>query len=79
MEVTPKRVVILATTPTGLFHGIQTLRQLLPPAIFRKAAVPDTRWAIPCVEIVDYPRFRWRGLMLETVYHFLPKSFLLKA
>lgn len=79
LEVTPKRIVIIAARPAGLFHGIQTLRQLLPPDIFRKAAVPDARWAVPCVEIVDYPRFQWRGLMLETVYHFLPKSFILKS
>jgi hexosaminidase len=78
LEVTPERIVIRAPGATGVFRGIQTLRQLLPPAVFRAAPVQGITWAVPCVEITDYPRFRWRGMMLETVYHFLPKSFILK-
>jgi len=78
LEVTPERVVIRAATPAGLFYGVQSVRQLLPAAIFRKAALGGIRWAVPCVSITDYPRFAWRGLLLDTARHFMPKSFVLK-
>lgn len=78
LDVTPERVVIVAPRPAGLFHGIQSLRQLLPPCIFRKAAVDNVQWTVPCVSLTDHPRFGWRGLMLDTSRHFPPKSFVLK-
>ncbi len=78
LEVQPGRITLAASAPAGLFYGIQTLRQLMPPAIFRRAAVPDAQWRVPCVKITDLPRFRWRGLLLDTARHFMPKSFILK-
>jgi hexosaminidase len=78
LSVSPTRVLISAPTSAGLFYGVQTLRQLLPPEVFRKAMVDDVTWSVPCVEIVDYPRFQWRGLLLDPARHFLPRSFLLK-
>lgn len=78
LDVRPDRITLVAMRPTGLFHGIQSIRQLLPPAIFRKAAAQGVRWAVPCVSITDYPRFAWRGLLLDTARHFMPKSFILK-
>jgi len=58
-----------AANATGLARGIQTLRQLLPSAIFatsRQAA----DWTLPGVEIQDRPRFRWRGQHLDVGRHF---------
>ncbi len=78
LSVTPRQVTIRAPQPAGLFYGTQSLRQLLPPAIFREAAVPGVDWTIPCVEIEDYPRFPWRGMMLDTCRHFMPKEFIKK-
>jgi hexosaminidase len=78
LDVKPDRLVIVAAKPAGLFRGTQSLLQLLPPGIFRKAAVEGAKWTVPCVSITDYPRLRWRGLMLDTARHFAPKSFVLK-
>lgn len=78
LHVTPQRIEIVAAAPAGLFYGIQTLRQLLPPGIYRKAAVAGATWAVPCVKIFDRPRFAWRGLLLDPARHFLPRSFILK-
>ncbi|MCP4662367.1 MAG: beta-N-acetylhexosaminidase, partial [bacterium] len=78
LEVTPQRVRIRAPAPAGIFYAFQTLRQLLPPAIFREARVDGVDWTIPCVVIDDHPRFRWRGMHLDVCRHFMPKDFVKK-
>jgi hexosaminidase len=72
-------VAIGAPKPAGILHGSQTLRQLLPPEIFRRApSNAGASWAIPAVEIEDRPRFGWRGSHLDVGRHFMPKEFVLK-
>ena len=78
LEVAPGRVTLRAPELAGLFHGVQTIRQLLPPAIFREARVRGTAWVMPAVVIEDQPRFRWRGGHLDVVRHFMPKEFVKK-
>ncbi|HTY07490.1 MAG TPA: beta-N-acetylhexosaminidase [Gemmatimonadales bacterium] len=78
MDVTSSSVVIQGATPAAVFYGIQSLRQLLPPEIFRKAPVGNVRWTFPCLSIVDYPRFSWRGMHLDVSRHFMPKEFVEK-
>jgi hexosaminidase len=62
-------VRIEAASSAGLFYGVQTVRQLLPPVAEYDAARPGPL-ALPHVEIVDRPRFRWRGAMLDVARHF---------
>ncbi|MGD0006275.1 MAG: beta-N-acetylhexosaminidase [Anaerolineaceae bacterium] len=78
LTVTPSSISILASGPAGAFYAVQTLLQLLPPDIFREACVDDVEWVIPCLQIEDYPRFGWRGLMLDTGRYFMPKEFIKK-
>lgn len=68
-----KGIVITANQPAGLFYGIQTLLQLLPKEIESKKVV-SAKWTIPAVQITDYPRFGWRGLMLDVSRHFFTKD-----
>jgi hexosaminidase len=65
-------VRILAAAPAGLFHGTQTLRQLLPAAIEAEQSVhrEASGWSVPAGRIVDTPRFAWRGAMLDVARHF---------
>lgn len=70
LSVTPEKVEIYANKPAGLFYGAQTLLQLFPPQIESDKLQPDIVWQIPAVEIVDYPRVAWRGLMLDVSRHF---------
>lgn len=63
-------VTISANDPAGLFYGAQTLLQLLPAAIESKSAVKNISWSVPAVDITDYPRFGWRGLMFDVSRHF---------
>ncbi len=69
LRITPEQVTLTAHQPAGLFWGVQTLRQLLPPAIERASPQPGP-WAIPTGEIRDSPRFVWRGVMLDVARHF---------
>jgi hexosaminidase len=61
LGVTASSVRLVARAPAGLFHGVQTVRQLLPAAGPRR---------IPAVGIRDRPRFAWRGAMLDVARHF---------
>lgn len=70
LKVTPQKIAISANQPAGLFYGVQTLLQLIPT---EKQNGPVK---IPCVNIVDYPRFVWRGLMLDVSRHFFTKEFV---
>jgi len=72
LEVTVESVMIRAASPAGLFYGIQTLRQLLPPAVFGSKKADGVEWTVPCVRITDSPRFQWRGLLIDPARHFIP-------
>jgi hexosaminidase len=78
LTVSADAVVIAAARPVGIAHGTQTLRQLLPAAIFRRAVVAGVSWDVSCVEIEDAPRFAWRGSHLDVGRHFMPKATILK-
>jgi hexosaminidase len=76
LVVTPDSVRITAPTQAGLFYGVQTLRQLLPPQVFSSVPVKNVAWTSPCVQIEDKPRFAWRGLMLDSGHDFQRKAFV---
>jgi hexosaminidase len=76
LDVTPDGVDLTAAHPAGIARGIATLRQLLPADSLREA--PAAEPVVPLVSIVDEPRLRWRGVMLDVARHFQPKDFVLK-
>ena len=76
LDVKPGVVTITSAKPAGAFYATQSLRQLLPPEIFRDAPIAGTEWTIPAVTIVDRPRFQWRGMHLDVARHFMPKEFV---
>jgi hexosaminidase len=72
LSIAPERVTIRASQPAGLFYGVQTFRQLLPPFVEYDGVRPDESrqvWA-PAAHVVDRPRFSWRGAMLDVARHF---------
>jgi hexosaminidase len=60
---------VSAYQPAGVFHGLQTLRQLFPPTIESATQSPGP-WALATGTIRDVPRFPWRGTMLDVARHF---------
>jgi hexosaminidase len=78
LVASPDAATITAGRAGGVMHGLQTLRQLLPPAIFRRAVARGVDWSAPGVEIEDAPRFVWRGSHLDVGRHFMPKATVLK-
>jgi len=74
LSVTKKGITIRANEPAGLFYGVQSLVQLFPKDIVSKTRVSGISWVAPCVEVKDYPRFKWRGLMLDVARHFFTKQ-----
>ena len=71
LAVSSYNVLLAARTNAGLFHGIQTIRQLMPTQIESHIGVrPTLGWTIPPGIITDRPRYAWRGAMLDVARHF---------
>ncbi|HXD76304.1 MAG TPA: family 20 glycosylhydrolase [Puia sp.] len=83
LDATTGHIDISAPTGPGVFYGVQTFIQLLPlspfvatPAGYNIRPAADKSFSIPCVSIIDYPRFAWRGLHLDCGRHFFPVGFI---
>ena len=72
LKVEQNSIAITASEPNGLFYGVQSLKHLLP------IEAEDGELKIPCLDIEDQPRFKWRGNMLDVSRHFFPVSFIKK-
>lgn len=75
LTVNEAGIKIEAADSTGFFYAIQTLKQLMPHAIYnRSGASTAIDWTVPCVEIADQPQLGHRGYMLDVARHFFSKT-----
>lgn len=75
LTVNEAGINIAAADSTGFFYAIQTLKQLMPHAIYnRSGASTAIDWTVPCVEIADQPKLGHRGYMLDVARHFFSKT-----
>jgi hexosaminidase len=74
LTVTPEEITIAAAASAGVFHGIQTLRQLLPVRIESRQLIEGIAWKVPCLAIADQPRFKWRGYLIDPARNFRTKE-----
>jgi len=65
IKISGKGVLITASSRSGIFYGIQTILQLLPPSVYSGRTTGLEKWVIPFAYIEDKPRFAYRGLMLD--------------
>lgn len=75
-----ERILIRAATPAGAFYAAQSLLQLMGPDALRQAPVTTLPviHRVPCGDVVDGPRFGYRGVMLDVARHFMPKDNLFR-
>lgn len=71
LSITKSGVSIAAPEKAGLFYGMQTVMQLLPAGIDSPKRVRRLDLSVPCAEIRDYPRFSWRGFLVDPCRHFM--------
>ena len=69
INVTPKNIVVESGSAKGAFYAVQSLRQMLPVSL-EKEVLNISAIKIPAVTIKDQPRFKWRGMMLDSSRHF---------
>ena len=69
LNVNDKGVTVEASAFGGFFYAIQTLKQMLPAEIYGNKKV-HADWVLPCVNILDAPRFDYRGIHLDPCRHF---------
>lgn len=68
--IKPEFILIKGASREGLLHGIYSLIQLIP----RSSGIDDSKLA--CLSIQDYPKFKWRGLLLDCCRHFMEVDFI---
>ncbi|MCQ2148690.1 MAG: beta-N-acetylhexosaminidase [Bacteroidales bacterium] len=72
ISATAKCITVKASSSNGFLYAVQTIKQMLPTAVYgRKMAVSED-WSIPVCEIKDKPRFKYRGMHLDCARHFFP-------
>jgi hexosaminidase len=69
LDVNPSHVQLTASTAHGLYNGVQTIRQLLPVWINSSSVMPGP-WTMRSVQITDFPRYTYRGVMLDIARHY---------
>jgi hexosaminidase len=73
IEVSAQRIVVSAGERRGLLYGAVTLWQLCTASAPVQGSI-----RLPAVRIVDAPRFRWRGLMLDSARHVQSPAFIMR-
>ena len=78
INVTPNMVLIDYGDGAGAFYALQTLFQLLPTEIYSQEPQKGIKWNVPCCNIEDMPRFKYRGMHLDVCLHYFDFEFLKK-
>jgi hexosaminidase len=72
LGISKNEIIIKALKPAGLFYACQTIQQLLPAEIDGVYPVTDLITTVSGLNIIDKPRFPYRGYMLDVSRHFIP-------
>lgn len=71
LDIDPSKIIIKASSAAGFYYAVQSLKQLLPVAVYEdKKSDSAQKWEVPCAHIDDAPRFSYRGMHLDVARHF---------
>ena len=70
IDITKKKATVKASSFNGFIYAIETLKQMLPVAVYGEAEAAGEDWSLPCVTIKDAPRFSYRGQHIDVARHF---------
>lgn len=79
LSINENGVKICSADSTGFFYGLQTLKQLLPAAIYGQKLEKSEAWTLPYVEIEDQPNLGHRGFMVDVARHFFSKKEIMRV
>jgi len=77
LAIDKKQISVVGGSPAGVFYGIQTFLQLLPPAVFGGDKI-SSAYILPAMLVEDAPRFDYRGMLLDVSRHFIQFDNLLE-
>lgn len=78
LHIEKNKISIKARDKAGFFYAVVSLMQLMDPAIWRGSGKREKSWSLPSCTIEDYPRYQWRGMMLDTSRNFFSKAYVKK-
>ncbi len=78
IKITRNKVLVEASGLNGFVYAIQTIKQMLPAAIYAVEAAPEEDWTLPCCRIDDAPRFEYRGMHMDVARHFFDMDMVKK-
>ena len=79
LKVNKKSIEIESNSFAGRLYALETLRQLLDLDVQNSSGNKVQNWKVPAIYISDYPRYEWRGLMLDVSRHFFEKEYIFKT
>ena len=78
INVNPNMILVDYGDGAGAFYALQTLFQLLPTEVYAQERQKGIKWNVPCCNIEDKPRFKYRGMHLDVCLHYFDFEFLKK-
>ena len=78
INITRNKVLVEASDLNGFIYAVQTIKQMLPAAIYEEGQATEEDWTLPCCEIDDAPRFGYRGMHMDVVRHFFDMDMVKK-
>lgn len=75
IDIDSKSIYIQGKNRKGIFYALQTLFQMMPSEVYSKSGVKSTaNITLPAIHIEDYPRYKFRAVMLDVSRTFFDKQ-----